>query len=244
MLLLLTAPALIAAVPRSLESKFTESKFTESGWIKSKLTEPKLSELRQAKSLSVGLKQAETIIPPFGTLPVTPPRPLPQGGWVSSIDGSPPRSAHNHAHNFAQNYLSFRDRKPEVVSAPVLERLVHQQVNQFRRLRNLPALALDERISQQARLHSQRMANGSVPFSHQGFEQRGRSIELVITNQGISENVAYNQGYADPIAEALQGWIASEGHRQNLEGQFDLTGIGVAQNSRGQFFFTQIFVRR
>lgn len=244
MLLLLAAPTLIAAVPRSLESKLTESRPMESGWIESKVTEPKLLELTQIKFPPIERKQAETIIPPFGTLPVTPPRPLPQGGWVSSIDHSPRSSTHNHAHNPAQNYLNFRDRKPEVISAPALERLVHQQVNQFRRLRNLPALALDERISQQARLHSQRMANGSVPFSHEGFEQRGRLIELVITNQGISENVAYNQGYADPIAEALQGWIASEGHRRNLEGQFDLTGIGVAQNSRGQFFFTQIFVRR
>lgn len=215
MLLFLTAPTLIAAVPRPLA-------------------------LTQIKFPQIELKQAETIIPPFGTLPVTPARPLPEGGWVSSIDHSLNTSSSNSTHN----YLNFRDRKPEVISAPALERLVYQQINQFRRLRNLPPLALDERISQQARLHSQRMANGSVPFSHDGFEQRGRSIEQVITNHGISENVAYNQGYADPIAEALQGWIASEGHRRNLEGQFDLTGIGVAQNSRGQFFFTQIFVRR
>jgi len=215
MLLFLTAPTLIAAVPKP-------------------------PALTQIKSPQIELKQAETIIPPFGTLPVTPARPLPEGGWVSSID----RSLSNSSSNPAHNYLNFRDRKPEVISAPALERLVYQQINQFRRLRNLPALTLDERISQQARLHSQRMANGSVPFSHEGFEQRGRSIEQVIINRGISENVAYNQGYPDPIAEAIQGWIASEGHRRNLEGQFDFTGIGVAQNSRGQFFFTQIFVRR
>lgn len=215
MLLLLTAPTLIAAVPKP-------------------------SEFTQIKSPPIELKQAETVIPPFGTLPVTPPRPLPQGGWVSSIDRSPSSPGNNPVYN----YRNIRDSKLEITSAPALERLVYQQVNQFRRLRNLPALALDERISQQARLHSQRMANGSVPFSHEGFEQRGRSIDQVMTNQGISENVAYNQGYADPIAEAIQGWIASEGHRRNLEGQFDLTGIGVAQNSRGQFFFTQIFVRR
>ncbi len=230
MLLFLTAPTLIAAASRTLESKVTESKPIE----------PKLSEFRQIKFPQLERKQAETIIPPFGTLPVTPARPLPEGGWVSSIDHSLRSSSSNSAHN----YLNFRDRKPEIISAPALERLVYQQINQFRRLRNLPALALDERISQQARLHSQRMANGSVPFSHEGFEQRGRSIDQIIANQGVSENVAYNQGYPDPIAEALQGWIASEGHRRNLEGQFELTGIGVAQNSRGQFFFTQIFVRR
>jgi uncharacterized protein YkwD len=88
------------------------------------------------------------------------------------------------------------------------------------------------------------MANGSVPFSHNGFEQRVRTIAQIIPNRGTAENVAYNEGYSDPIAQALTGWIASDGHRRNMEETYNLTGIGVAQNSRGQFYFTQIFVRR
>ena len=167
-------------------------------------------------------KQVETIIPPFGTLPVTP------EGWVSSRDNSP----------------DSRDSKQGVVSVQALERAVYQQVNQYRRSRNLPALVLDERLSQQARLHSQAMANGSVPFSHNGFEQRVGTIAQIIPNRGTAENVAYNEGYSDPIAQALEGWIASDGHRRSMEETYNLTGIGVAQNSRGQFYFTQIFVRR
>ncbi|CAL1157815.1 unnamed protein product [Cladocopium goreaui] len=40
-----------------------------------------------------------------------------------------------------------------------------------------------------------------------------------------------------------EGWIKSPGHRKNLEGAFDLCGIGVAQASTGEFFFTQLFAR-
>jgi len=169
-------------------------------------------------------KQVETQIPPFGTIPLN------TGGWINSrLDN-------------AEN----RDRKQGASPIPAIEieRSVYQQVNQYRRSHNLPPLAMDERISQQARLHSQAMANGTVPFSHNGFDQRVNVITQAIPNRGTAENVAYNQGYSDPVAQAVQGWIASDGHRRNMEGQYDLTGIGVAQNSRGEFFFTQIFVRR
>lgn len=53
-----------------------------------------------------------------------------------------------------------------------LELKVHQQVNQYRKSRNLPPLTLDNRITQQSRLHSQKMAAKTASFSHDGFQQR------------------------------------------------------------------------
>jgi uncharacterized protein YkwD len=123
-----------------------------------------------------------------------------------------------------------------------LELLVHQQVNQYRKSRNLPPLTLDSRISEQARLHSQRMAKKTVTFSHDGFEQRMNSISRQIPWRSVAENVAYNQGHSDPVSIAVQGWIKSSGHHKNMIGNYNLTGIGVAKNSQGEFYFTQIFV--
>ena len=124
-----------------------------------------------------------------------------------------------------------------------LEQAVHDQVNQYRASRGLPALALDSRISQQARTHSQNMASGTVPFSHEGFDQRVEAIATVIPYSGAAENVAYNQSYADPATQAVQGWLKSTGHRTNIEGNYNLTGIGIAKNARGEYYFTQIFIR-
>ncbi len=129
-------------------------------------------------------------------------------------------------------------------SFTTLERSIYEQINQYRQSRNLPPLTLDSRITEQARLHSQAMASGQVPFSHQGFEQRVGAISRVIPYRKASENVAYNQGYREPDREAVQGWLKSTGHRTNIEGQYDLTGIGIAKNVKEEYYFTQIFVRR
>ena len=49
-------------------------------------------------------------------------------------------------------------------------------------------------------------------------------------------------GYQDPVSTAVDGWIKSDGHRQNMEGNYNLTGIGVAMNPQGEYYFTQIFI--
>ena len=123
-----------------------------------------------------------------------------------------------------------------------LEILAHQQVNQYRQSRNLPPLELNRVISQQARIHSQNMAQGQLPFSHQGFENRIEAISLAIPYLSAAENVAYNQGYRDPVEKAVEGWIKSPGHHKNMIGNYNLTGIGIAKNSQGEYYFTQIFI--
>ncbi|MEG5000322.1 CAP domain-containing protein [Microcoleus sp. B4-D4] len=122
-----------------------------------------------------------------------------------------------------------------------LEKAVNQQINLYRASKKLPPLSVDARITQQARIHSQNMASAKVKFSHDGFEGRVKAIS--IPYQSVAENVAYNMGYNDPVRNAVEGWIKSEGHRKNMEGQFNLTGIGIAKNAKGEYYFTQIFVR-
>jgi uncharacterized protein YkwD len=123
-----------------------------------------------------------------------------------------------------------------------LEQSVLNKINQYRQGRNLPPLTWDNRISNQARIHSQNMASGAVPFSHNGFQQRVQAIATAIPYRAAAENVAYNQGYSDPAANAVQGWLNSSGHQRNIVGNYNMTGIGVARNSRGQYYFTQIFI--
>lgn len=125
-----------------------------------------------------------------------------------------------------------------------MERSIHTQINQYRRSKGLPAFTIDSRITQQARAHSQAMASGKVPFSHQGFDQRVKVISRAISYSGAAENVAQNQGFSNPDRQAVQGWIKSPGHRKNIEGSYNLTGIGIARSSNGAYYFTQIFIRK
>ncbi|AMW30987.1 MULTISPECIES: CAP domain-containing protein [Arthrospira] len=124
-----------------------------------------------------------------------------------------------------------------------LERQVHQQVNEYRQSRGLSPLQLDSRISNESRRHSEDMATGRVRFSHDGSKERFEAVGSQIRFRQIAENLAYNYGYADPVKQAVKGWIDSPGHHKNMIGDYSLTGIGVAINAKGEYYFTQIFVR-
>ncbi|NJK37850.1 MAG: CAP domain-containing protein [Oscillatoriales cyanobacterium RM2_1_1] len=123
-----------------------------------------------------------------------------------------------------------------------MEQAIYQQVNQYRADQNLPPLKSNPQIAQQSRNHSLAIARGQVPMGHTGFERRADIIGQSIPYQQIAENVAFNSGYNDPAIEAVKGWIKSDGHRRNIKGEYDLTGVGVARNPQGEYYFTQIFV--
>lgn len=125
-----------------------------------------------------------------------------------------------------------------------LEKSVYQKVNQYRKSKKLPPLKLDSAIIQQARKHSEAMAKGKVPFSHDGFDKRVKAIAKSLDYRSAAENVAFNQGYPKPDQQAVEGWIKSTGHRKNMEGNYDTTGIGVSKNAEGEYYLTQIFIKR
>jgi uncharacterized protein YkwD len=127
------------------------------------------------------------------------------------------------------------------VAANQLEQEAHDQINRYRASKGLSPLKWSDAIAQQARLHSSNMATGRTNFSHDGFSDRVQGSGL--TYRGAAENVAYNQGYSKPVDEAVKGWIDSPGHRQNMEGNYDTAGIGIAQNAKGEYYFTQVFMK-
>jgi uncharacterized protein YkwD len=122
-----------------------------------------------------------------------------------------------------------------------LEQAAHNQINRYRASKELPPLKWSSAIAAPARQHSAAMASGQTSFGHGGFQARVKATGVVF--QGAAENVAYNQGYRDPVDAAIQGWLKSPGHRKNIEGNYDTAGIGVARNANGEIYFTQVFIR-
>ena len=121
-----------------------------------------------------------------------------------------------------------------------LEKSVFEQINRYRVSQKLSKLTLNTNISRQARIHSQNMAKGEVPFSHHGFEKRVKAVSIRFNSAG--ENVAVNQGYSNPASQAVIGWLNSPGHLKNIQGNYNLTGVGVASNQQGEVYLTQIFL--
>lgn len=122
-----------------------------------------------------------------------------------------------------------------------IELSVFEQINQYREDLGLTPLTLNVEIVTQARNHSQNMAQGTVPFSHEGLAERAAATSIKVDS--VSENVAYYQEVSDVATTVVNGWLQSEGHHKNIVGDFNLTGIGVIQNESGRYYFTQIFIR-
>ncbi|MDF1757793.1 MAG: CAP domain-containing protein [Legionellaceae bacterium] len=114
-------------------------------------------------------------------------------------------------------------------------------INQYRVQHKLPKLVMNERLIAEARQHSLDMAKHVVPFGHDGFADRMSVLHKEIPNSMAgAENVAYNYKTAEVVAN---GWIKSSGHRRNIVGNYNLTGIGIAQDSQGKLYYTQMFLK-
>ena len=137
---------------------------------------------------------------------------------------------------------------PAAVAASGDERRAFDLINAERRRRGLGPLVLDGSLTRMARYHSSNMAGGGY-LSHvdrDGLDLTGRASLLGIRGwRAIGENVAYNQGYPDPTAFAVERWMISDKHRANiLNGEFTHAGVGIARGSDGRVFFTQVFMKR
>ena len=112
----------------------------------------------------------------------------------------------------------------------------------------LQPLALDGPLTRMARYHSENMAETGTlnHVDRDGLDLSGRAELLGLRGwKALGENIAYNQGYEDPTAFAVERWMISSKHRANiLNGEFTHAGLGIAKGSDGTFYFTQVFMRR
>lgn len=128
------------------------------------------------------------------------------------------------------------------------ERRAFDLVNRERQRRGLSPLAWDGNLTRLARYHSQNMARGGY-LSHvdrDGLDLKARAQALGLHGwRTIGENIAYNQGYDDPTAFAVERWMVSEKHRENaMSGDYTHAAVGIARGADGAYYFTQIFMRR
>jgi uncharacterized protein YkwD len=128
-----------------------------------------------------------------------------------------------------------------------LEQQCLDEVNRVRRARRLARLDFYDDLLPVARQYSRRMAEERF-FSH--TDPDGRTVhervdEADIKWRMVGENLAYSNGYINPVAASLHRWMDSPGHRRNiLDPDFRLTAIGAWIDSDGTVYFTEIFLKQ
>ena len=121
-------------------------------------------------------------------------------------------------------------------------------INEERRARGRRPLAWDGSLTRMARYHSENMSRQGFinHVDRDGLDLEGRAQLLSVRGwRSLAENIAYNQGYPDPAAFAVERWMTSSKHRENaLNGEFTHAGLGVARGADGRIYFTQVFMER
>ncbi len=126
------------------------------------------------------------------------------------------------------------------VIASSMESEIVRLINQYRAKKNLPALQTNGAIAVAAQKHSNDMAARRVGFGHGGFDKRiDKLLHGIKGAYSGAENVAYGSKTAGDVVKL---WINSPGHRKNIKGKYNLTGVGVARSKNGTLYFTQIFI--
>lgn len=133
---------------------------------------------------------------------------------------------------------------PDIRNTQVQESEVARLVNVERGKAGLPSLKLNWELSRVARVKSQDMSDKNY-FSHNS-PTFGSTFSLIgkygIVYSAAGENIAY--GYNTPAA-VMNGWMNSPGHRANILGkQYNQIGVGMVKNSKGQIYWTQIFIKQ
>lgn len=135
-----------------------------------------------------------------------------------------------------------------VVNMAAAEQSAFEVINQIRVEKGLEPLIWSDELAAVARLHSQNMAEFRF-FSHRGLDNKlvsDRADQLKVGRwRSIGENIAFNRGYADPVAMAVELWLDSPTHKRNMmDPNWKESAIGVAKAADGSVYFTQVFLVR
>ena len=132
--------------------------------------------------------------------------------------------------------------------ASAIERRTFELINAERRVRGLTPLKWNNDLSTLARNHSHNMAEGGF-FSHKGtdgsfVDQRAESLGMD-NWAAIGENIAFIRGYDKPADTAVEKWMQSPSHRNNLlSPRWREGAVGIAVSENGTLYFTQVFILR
>ncbi len=136
------------------------------------------------------------------------------------------------------------EEEQEAIDLRELESGVGIRINSYRVSVKKPPFDSNEKVAKIARAHSRAMAKGKVGFGHAGLQERAALVGASIEIAGLAENISRHDRSSGFVDAALKKWLASPLHKKNIDGDYDLAGVGAAQDAKGVIYFTQVFVKK
>lgn len=126
---------------------------------------------------------------------------------------------------------------------------LHAEINNYRSSIGHEPLRRHAGLDRMAQQHSEFMRLNRGKFSlagsnvtHYGFDARVLRAQRGMHMENLAENVVAGQRMKGNIpAQLVNAWKNSPDHAYNLNNDWSVTGIGVAVDSDGTVFATQIF---
>ena len=113
-------------------------------------------------------------------------------------------------------------------------------INDYRVSVGLTILERINYISGESEGHNNYMIANNV-VNHNGFVNRSENIIKTLGAKTVGENIAYN--YSNPQS-AINAWLNSPGHKENIVGNFTHFGISIRENTEtGKKYYTNIFAK-
>lgn len=103
-------------------------------------------------------------------------------------------------------------------------------------------LKQSDELDELANNHAKFISKTWMPWwlaGHWGFRRRYKCAQEAGFSRA-AENVAY--GYVDNN-EVMQNWMWSQGHRDNIMGEYTHIGIGAAFDNKGQTYWCVLFAK-
>lgn len=126
------------------------------------------------------------------------------------------------------------------ISSKTIETTILSLINDYRSSNGLSKINQLNIIKSQTHNHTNYMVSKSV-VSHDNFYQRKDFLTANANATKVAENVAYGYSTAKSVVDA---WLKSDGHKKNIEGDYNYFEVSAEKDANGKWYYTNIFIKK
>lgn len=134
----------------------------------------------------------------------------------------------------------LEELEKEISADLTIEDQILKLVNQHRKDQGLNSLIKNDTATELSVDHTKYMISVNK-INHDDFNERSKVLKQKEKAVRTGENVAVGQPTAEAVVKA---WLDSPGHRENIEGNFNHSGIAAIKNDKGRYYYTQLFFKK